>query len=105
MSVTNNDFLREKLTNFVNFLTACLHKRLNNVRFAEFKNKIDELRTCDTAHFIMYVTTDVAPYKSNPKAYINKLLLQSQIENAELSAEEMDKLVRYVQCFIECVEQ
>ena len=102
-AVTNDAFIRGKLANFVEFLKSCLKKRLHNARFAEFTKKIDELNAIDTALFIVHVVEQMVPYKSNVNAYVDKLLKEQDVNSADLSADELTKLGRYVTCFIDVV--
>ena len=103
--VTNDAFIREKLVRFVDFLKTCLKKRMANARFAEFSNKIEELRTIDTAQFIVHITSDMVPWKTNIPGYVGKILNDQQVDAAELAPEEKTKLCRYIECFIEIVSQ
>ena len=102
-AVTNDAFIRGKLANFVEFLKSCLKKRLHNARFAEFTKKIDELNAIDTALFIVHVVEQMVPYKTNVNAYVDKLLKEQDVNSADLSADELTKLSRYVTCFIDVV--
>ena len=102
-AVTNDAFIRGKLANFVEFLKSCLKKRLHNARFAEFTKKIDELNAIDTALFIVHVVEQMVPYKTNVNAYVDKLLKEQDVNSADLSADELTKLGRYVTCFIDVV--
>ena len=105
MSLTNDAFLKSKIANFCDFLALCLSKRLNNARYSEANQKLNELRVCDTAHFVLYVTSEICPYKSNIKKYIEKLLLENNVDIKDIAADELNKLERYCQCFIDTVEQ
>ena len=102
-AVTNDAFIRGKLANFVEFLKSCLKKRLHNARFAEFTKKIDELNAIDTALFIVHVVEQMVPYKTTVNAYVDKLLKEQDVNSADLSADELTKLGRYVTCFIDVV--
>lgn len=103
--VSNDTFIREKLVRFVDFLKSVLKKRMANARFTEFSNKIEELRTVDTAQFILHVTSDMVPFKSNIGAYVEKLLREQNVDAAELLLEEKNRLCRYIECFIDIVSQ
>ena len=103
--VSNDTFIREKLVRFVDFLKSVLKKRMANARFTEFSNKIEELRTVDTAQFILHVTSDMVPFKSNIGAYVDKLLKEQNVDAAELRLEEKNRLCRYIECFIDIVSQ
>jgi len=103
--VTNDAFIREKLVRFVDFLKSCLKKRMANARFAEFSTKIEELRTIDTAQFIVHITSDMVPWRTNIPGYVEKLLKDQNVDAAELAPEEKTKLCRYIECFIEIVSQ
>ena len=103
--VTNDVFLKAKLNGFVDFLKSCLKNRLHNSRYTEFANKIDELKNADSAQFIVHITTDMVPWKSNIGGYVEKLLKEQEIDSKDLSAEEKQKLGRYVSCFIDVVSQ
>jgi len=103
--VSNDTFIREKLVRFVDFLKSVLKKRMANARFTEFSNKIEELRTVDTAQFILHVTSDMVPFKSNIGAYVDKLLKEQNVDAAELLLEEKNRLCRYIECFIDIVSQ
>ena len=103
--VTNDAFIKEKLNRFVDFLKSSLKNRLHNSRYAEFSKKIEELRNVDTAHFIVHITTDMVPWKSNIGGYVEKLLKEQEIEPNDLTIEEKTKLGRYVECFIAIVQQ
>ena len=100
---TNDGFIREKLVNFVNFLTKCLEKRMHHTRFQEFAKKLDELRNVDTGHFVLYITEKMVPHKENPGVYILRLLTENDIQMTDLKNDELEKLTRYVSCFIEVV--
>ena len=105
VSCTNDQFIRNKLINFVDFLTACLHSRLDNKRFAEYTQKIEELRTIDTALWIMHVTKEMVPWKTNVAGYVTKLLAENNVESKDLKIDELTKLCRYIECFIDTVSQ
>ena len=59
----------------------------------------------DSAQFIVHITTDMVPWKSNVAGYVEKLLKEQEIDAKDLSAEEKQKLGRYVECFIDIVSQ
>ena len=103
--VSNSVFLKSKLNGFVDFLKSCLKNRVHNSRYTEFANKIDELKNVDSAQFIVHITTDMVPWKSNVAGYVEKLLKEQEIDSKDLSAEEKQKLGRYVECFIDVVGQ
>ena len=103
--VTNDAFLKEKLNRFVDFLKSSLKNRLHNSRYAEFSKKIEELRNVDTAHFIVHITTDMVPWKSNVAGYVEKLLKDQEVDSKDLTIEEKQKLCRYIECFIDIVSQ
>ena len=103
--LTNDAFLKSKITNFVDFLTACLFKRLDNARFSEFKNKIEELRACDTGLFIVHVTESMVPFRTNVPAYVEKMLAENNAKASELTEEEHGKLCRYITMFIDVASQ
>ena len=105
MSVTNNDFLKSKIGGFCDFLEMALSKRVSHARFAEARGKLGELRACDVGHFILYVTSEICPRKTNIKSYLTKLIEDNGADIKDISAEELNKLERYCHCFIECVEQ
>ena len=102
-AVTNDAFIKAKLANFIEFLQLMLKKRLHNTRFAEFTKKIEELQGIDTALFIVFVVEQMVPYRSNPSAYVDKLLAENEVKSSELAADETLKLCRYVTCFIDVV--
>ena len=104
-SVTNDAFLRDKMLKFVDFLKSCLKTRMNNSRFEEFSNKIEELRTVDTAKFIIHVTTDMTPWKSNIQGYVEKMLSDQNVASDALTFEEKMKLGRFISCFIDICSQ
>ena len=104
-SVTNDEFLRDKMLKFADFLKSTLKSRMDNSRFAEFSNKIEELRTLDTAKFIMHITTDMSPWKSNIPGYVEKILKDQDVGPEDLTAEEKIKLGRFFSCFIDIVSQ
>ena len=103
--VTNDAFLKEKLNRFVDFLKSSLKNRLHNSRYTEFSSKIEELRNVDTAQFIVHVTTDMCPWKSNVAGYVEKLLKDQSVDSKDLTIEEKQKLGRYIECFIDIVSQ
>ena len=103
--VTNDAFLKEKLNRFVDFLKSSLKNRLHNSRYAEFSNKIEELRNVDTAQFIVHVTSDMVPWKSNVAGYVDKLLKDQEVDSKDITIEEKQKLCRYIECFIDIVSQ
>ena len=103
--VTNDAFLKEKLNRFVDFLKSCLKNRLHNSRYTEFSSKIEELRNVDSAQFILHITESMLPWKSNVAGYVEKLLKEQEVDSKDLSAEEKQKLGRFVECFIAIVSQ
>ena len=78
---------------------------MHNSRYTEFANKIDELKNVDSAQFIVHITTDMVVWKSNVAGYVEKLLKEQEIEPNDLTVEEKTKLGRYVECFIDIVQQ
>ena len=103
--VTNDAFLKEKLNRFIDFLKSCLKNRVNNSRYSEFSDKIEQLRGIDSGPFIVHITTDMVPWKSNVAGYVEKLLVDQEVGTSDLTAEEKTKLGRYVSCFIDIVSQ
>ena len=103
--VTNDAFLKEKMLKFVDFLKSTLKSRMNNSRYAEFSNKIEELRTLDTAKFIMHITTEMSPWKSNIQGCVEKMLKEQDVASDALTPEEKNKLGRFINCFIDIVSQ
>ena len=104
-SQTNDAFLKSKISRFIDFLSSILKTRLNNARFAEFKEKIEQLRTLDTGHFILHVTESMVPYKTNIPTYVAKMLAEHDLETKDLTTDELNKMCRYVEMFIEVVSQ
>ena len=103
--MTNDAFLREKMLKFVDFLKSALKTRMNNSRFNEFSTKIEELRTLDTSKFILHITTEMSPWKSNIPGYVEKLLKDQDVGPDALTPDEKIKLGRYIACFIDIVSQ
>jgi len=103
--VTNDAFLKAKLHNFVDFLKAVLKKHLKNARYDEFAKKIGELEAVDTAQFLTHVITDMVPYKTNVAQYVTRLLKEQDVDACVLTRDELDKMGRYVSCFIDVAQQ
>ena len=104
-SQTNDAFLKSKINRFIDFLSSILKTRLNSARFTEFKDKIEQLRTLDTSHFIIHVTESMVPYRTNIPQYVAKMLAEHDLETKDLTTDEVTKLCRYVEMFIEVVSQ
>ena len=105
MSQTKDQFLREKIDRFVGFLLGCLVKRLDNARYLEFKEKIEQLRTLDTGHFILHVTESMVPYRTAVPQYVARMLAEHNVKPEDLEDQEHFKLCRYVEMFIMVVSQ
>ena len=106
MSTLSNDaFVREKLHNFVAWLTSLLSKHMDNARHKEFAEKLDTLRTLDTAHWIVHVTESMCPYRANVPAYVTKMLAEHGLEPSALTPAELAKFGRYVSMWIDVVSQ
>ena len=103
--ISNDAFLREKIVNFVAYLKALLYARLNNARYKEFETKINELRNIDTAHFIIHVTESMVPYKTAVPTYVSRMVAEHGLENKDFTTDELTKLCRYVECFIDVISQ
>ena len=102
---TNNAFLREKLNNFATFLEGLIRSRPKDKRTADAHAKIQELRTIDTAVFLLHITQDMLPYKKNVRAYVTKMLADDGSSVDELKKDELEKLTRYITMFIEIVSE
>ena len=102
---TNDVFLREKLNNMSVFLEGLLKSRPRDKRTADAHAKIQELRTMDTAVFLLHITNDMLPYKKNVRAYVAKMLADDGSSVDELKKEELDKLTRYITMFIDIVSE
>lgn len=102
---TNDAFLREKLNNFANFLEGLIKSRPKDKRTVDTHAKIQELRTIDTAVFLLHITQDMLPYKNNIPAYVSKMLSDDGSSVDELKKDELDKLTRYITLFIELVSE
>ena len=102
---TNNAFLREKLNNFATFLEGLIRSRPKDKRTADAHAKIQELRTIDTAVFLLHITQDMLPYKKNVRAYVSKMLADDGSSVDELKKDELEKLTRYITMFIEIVSE
>ena len=105
MAQTNDAFLKEKMNRFVDFMSACLKKHMENTRYTEFTNKLEELRGVDTAHFILHVTESMCPYKTNAAAYVSRQLGEHGLVDSDLSKEDFSKFTRFIECFIAIVSQ
>ena len=104
-SKTNDAFMREKLQNFATFLESLVKSRKRDQRHADAMAKIAELRTLDTAVFLMHITQDMLPYAKNVRAYVAKMLADDGSSIDELTPPELEKLTRYITMFIEIVSQ
>ena len=102
---TNDAFLREKLNNFATFLEGLIASRPKDARQPAALAKIQELRTIDTAVFLMHITNDMLPYKNNVRAYVEKMLADDGSSVDELKQEEFIKLTRYITMFIAIVSE
>ena len=102
---TNDVFLREKLNNFASFLEGLIRSRPKDKRAADAHAKIQELRTIDTAVFLLHITQDMLPYKKNVRAYVTKMLADDGSSVDELKKDELEKLTRYITMFIEIVSE
>ena len=102
---TNDAFLRAKLLNFAAFLEGLVASRPKDKRQPAALAKIQELRTIDTAIFLMHITQDMLPYKTNVKAYVAKMLADDGSSVDELKPSELEKLTRYIQLFIDIVTE
>ena len=100
---TNDAFLREKLGRFANFLEGLVASRPKDKRQPAALAKINELRTIDTAIFLLHITNDMLPYKNNVRAYVTKMLADDGSSVDELKPDEQLKLTRYIEMFIAIV--
>ena len=100
---TNDAFLREKLNNFAKFLETIVSARPRSKKRDEAQAKISELRTIDTAVFLMHITQDMLPYKKNVRAYVAKMLADDGSSIDELKPPELEKLTLYIGMFIDIV--
>ena len=100
---TNDAFLRAKLLNFAAFLEGLVASRPKDKRQPAALAKINELRTIDTAIFLLHITNDMLPYKNNVRAYVTKMLADDGSSVDELKPDEQLKLTRYIEMFIAIV--
>ena len=80
-------------------------KRLDNSRYLEFEEKIVTLRSLDTGLFILHVTESMCPYRTAVSQYVTRMLAEHDVKPEDLTPEEVTKLCRYVEMFIEVVSQ
>ena len=102
---TNDAFLREKLQNMATMLEGLVASRPKDKRQPAALAKIQELRTIDTAIFLLHITNDMLPYKNNVRAYVAKMLADDGSSVDELKPPELEKLTRYIQLFIDIVTE
>ena len=107
---TNDAFLREKLQNMATMLEGLVASRYapegkKDKRRDKALEKIQELRTIDTAIFLLHITNDMLPYKNNVRAYVAKMLADDGSSVDELKPPELEKLTRYIQLFIDIVTE
>ena len=102
---TNDAFLWGKLNNFATFLEGLVKSRPCDKRNADAHAKIQELRTIDTAVFLLHITQDMLPYKQNVRAYVAKMLSDDGSSIDELKKEELERLTRYITMFIDIVSE
>ena len=100
---TNDAFLRAKLLNFAAFLEGLVASRPKDKLQPAALAKINELRTIDTAIFLLHITNDMLPYKNNVRAYVTKMLADDGSSVDELKPDELLKLTRYIEMFIAIV--
>ena len=101
--VTNGDFLREKLRNFVKYCRDNVGKRCSGDVLDKYTKRLDELAAVEITHFTQYVAVEMAPYKNNERGYLVRMMDGSGVPWTDLGVEEQNKLIKYIQCFIAVV--
>lgn len=91
-----NQFITEKKTNFCNYLLKLFPDD------KEVKKQIDQYRFVDNSNFLLYVRNNVSPYKNNLDKYvIDQFQTFFKDETKKLKTEDINKLKRYLNMFID----
>ena len=96
---TNGEFIKLKLINFIKYAKEILISKIGEKK-DDLNHKLNDLEKLPITNFIQIVLLEMSPYKSNPSAYIDKLLIDHQLNKSDLKEDEYIKLSRYIDCFI-----
>ena len=103
MAQTNREFLLEKRKNFVKFCKESLSKHKNDERFKKFNDKLGQLEALNIELFITAIVEQMLPHKADPSQYVLKVLGENSVSKADLTPDELNKCVKYIECFIAVV--
>ena len=98
---TNGTFIKSKLNNFIKYCRDILVSKTNLNKREELNKSLNELEKIPITNFIQIVILEFSPYKSNPSAYVLKMLADNELNKTDLKDEEYNKLSKYITCFIE----
>lgn len=98
--MNNSAFLEEKRANFANFLLSRIPK---GPKSSEQRATIANIANCDITQFLTYLITKVAPFADNLDKAVDLLLTEQELRKDQFAADDLAKLKRYLQCFLDCM--
>ena len=101
--LTNGEFIRQKLTNFIKYCRENVGKRCTGNVLVNYTKKLDELAVVEIIHFTQYVAMEMAPYKNNERMYLIRMMEGSGVQWADIGVDEQNNLIIYIQCFVAVV--
>lgn len=102
-----NEFIIEKLGNFIKFLASLKHLVYKPEMLNTLINSLAEIQVQkDIIAIRGFISINLCPYRLEPETAVNVFINRYEIKTKEpLSEEVLDKFKRYIQMFIELVEQ
>ena len=98
--IKNIDFIKQKLNNFIKF---CRDQISIKSLTGNYLKKLEELENVDINHFVQWIIMELKPYKDNLHAFVVKTMEEANVKIDTLTKDEYNKIVRYLQCFIDYV--
>ena len=99
--ITNGEFLKEKVHNFINFSLKILHDY--NIENEEIMKHLHELHNANIDWVTTYIISDIVPYHKNKRAYIASMFQQGKIDMNIIKEEHLITFDRSIECFIDIV--
>lgn len=96
--ISVQNFLKEKLKNFIAFLKQVL--KSNNT----LTRDLHKLELLPMFHFVSYINSSLRPHKDDLDKYLVEMCLQYNLNIYDFKEEDKAKFKKYCECFIEIIE-
>lgn len=96
--ISIQQFTQEKLSNFVQYLTATFG---DNQKFHPLLQQMITIAQCPLNDFVIYIATQLKP--TTPEVWLQTITADYFLKREDFTDEQYSKITRYLHCFVDIV--